>query len=88
MVLRLQSCLLIWMAIVTQVCQKSLMHITLRLLCIPLIIKPSLCCDGNPALWVVAEENNKSGFKTLDSAHSQALSFPSVALLEAGASAQ
>lgn len=70
MVLSLQSHLLIHMAIVTEVCQKSLMHVTMRLFLICLIIKPSLSCDGNPAVWVVAEENNEFGFETLDAAHS------------------
>lgn len=88
MVLSLQAYLLIGVAIITQMCQKSLMHITIRLPCTRLIIKPSLSCDGNPALWVEAEENNKFGFETLDAVRSQALSFPSMALLEAEASAQ
>ena len=79
MVLSLQSHLLIHMAIITEVCQKSLIGVTMRLFRIHLIIKPSLSCNGNPAVWVVAEENNKFGFKMLDAAHSRALSFPSVA---------
>lgn len=78
MMLSLQSHLLINMAIVTEVCQKSLIRVT-SLFCICLIIKPSLSCDGDPAAWVAAEENNKFGFEMLDAAHSRALSFPPVA---------
>lgn len=70
MVLNLQSHLLIHTAIVTEVCQKSQMGVTMTLFRICLIIKPSLSCSGHPAVWVVAEENNKFGFETLDAAHS------------------
>lgn len=59
--LSLQSHLLIHMAVVTEVCQKSLVRVTATLFCTHLIIKPSLSCDGNPAVWVGAEENNKFG---------------------------
>lgn len=80
MVLSLQSShLLIHTANVTEVCQKSPKGVTMRLFHIHVIIKPSLSCNGNPAIWVVAEKNNKFGFKVLDAARSQALSFPSVA---------
>lgn len=34
--------------------------------------------NGNPAVWVVAEENNKLVFVMLDPAHSQPLTLSSV----------
>lgn len=80
MVLSLQSShLLIRTANVTEVSQKSLMGVTMRLFHIRIIIKPSLFSNGSPAVWVIAEKNNKFGFKVLDAACSRALSFPSVA---------